>query len=321
MGLVQYDSSDEDEEIQPPPQTTTAQPEPSTSVSEPDPSTSTQAAPPGSTEPEPKPPAATSHSPTPGPRPVATTQPGPSPAPGPAAASTTLRPEPLGPARPPPSATTTNPLPEPDEEAAAAEQPDLAFLSTAEPTNPQSRAALLRDLTLPAVPNLDIPPSPPSSPRTAAAVDALTTKVQNLLRVKRTRGVHFNGRLIESKGMRDPGLPDRLMKFVGVETEFSSSSSEAGNEKDGGGGEDEGNDVAIAQYETVLPPAIYNPYGFPAWAYRPALRKAQDKAQKERERGKGEKVEFVSAGSSTFGTPAVAGAGSRDVSVRSGAGR
>ncbi|KAL1840801.1 hypothetical protein VTJ49DRAFT_7700 [Mycothermus thermophilus] len=304
MGLVQYDSSDEDDEVQsPPPQTYSATPataptQASKVASEPLPPTA--AVPSSTATTEINPPTTTSPPPGPAPAPTAAPAPGPSPGPAPSQSTTNLRPVPLGPARPPPSASTPSPVggAEPQEEV------DLSFLNpspttTNDPPNPQSRAALLRDLTLPAVPNLDIPPSPPSSPRTASASEALTARVSSLLKAKRTNNVHFNTRLAGSKGMRDPGVTDKLLRFSGIETDFSSSSAAAAAEDERG--EAGGGDPAIAQYQTVLPASVYNPSGFPAWAYRPALRRAQDRAAKERERGKGERVEFVSAGTTAVG--------------------
>ncbi|AEO65501.1 uncharacterized protein THITE_119644 [Thermothielavioides terrestris NRRL 8126] len=205
--------------------------------------------------------------------------------------------------------------------------------SVPDPAEPeQSRSpytatrALLRDLTLPAVADLDIPGSPPGAP--SAADDALTAKVEGFLRLKRRRRregggggegeregeqqQHFNARLAGSVGMRNPALMGRLLQFVGVETEFDDASVAGGDEggngegdKDGGasGGGGLGNKRRpTEQYATVLGADVWDPHGFPAWAYRGELRKAQERAARERERGKGEPVEFVPAAAAASGT-------------------
>jgi len=179
------------------------------------------------------------------------------------------------------------------------EDPSTAAASTAPldpPRSPYSASrALLRDLTLPAVPNMDIPPSPPGSP--PPSLDALNDKFDTFLRLKRTKGVHFNERLAASSAGRNPALMDKLLGFVGIETEF---------DLEGGGG-----DVAAAteQYATTLGTDIWNPAAFPEWAYKGPLRNAQERGHKERERGRGEPVEFVSA--STLGAGSGSAPGSR----------
>ncbi|KAL2136176.1 hypothetical protein VTI74DRAFT_5229 [Chaetomium olivicolor] len=135
---------------------------------------------------------------------------------------------------------------------------------------------------------MDIPPSPPGSP--PPGHDALTAKFDTFLKLKRTKGVHFNERIAASAGMRNPGVGDRLLGFVGVETEFNGGDEDAGGGNDGRGG--------LGQYATVLSADVWDPGCFPAWAYRGALRRAQEKVARERERGLGEAVEFVSAGKS-----------------------
>jgi hypothetical protein len=178
---------------------------------------------------------------------------------------------------------------------------------------------------------MDIPPSPPGSP--PRGHEALTAKFDTFLRLKRTKGVHFNERLASSAGLRNPALMDKLLGFVGLETGFG---TDGNDDEDGGGdGDGDGNGdgggvgssaAGIEQYATVLPMDVWDPYAFPRWAVRGSLRRAQEQLRKERERGKGEAVEFVSAGSingggdgrgvevesgSKAGTPAGGGAGRR----------
>ncbi|KAJ2970002.1 hypothetical protein NUW58_g9831 [Xylaria curta] len=68
--------------------------------------------------------------------------------------------------------------------------------------------ALLRDLTLPTVPDMDIPPSPPGSPSAA-----VSKKFENFLELKK-KGVHFNARLADTASMKNPALADKLMAFA-----------------------------------------------------------------------------------------------------------
>ncbi|GAB1311448.1 hypothetical protein MFIFM68171_01658 [Madurella fahalii] len=322
MGLVQYDSSDEDEDVpiqtRPPATKPSAEPLPSNinSDSQSHPTTSTTTAEP--------------------PLPPQPTPPEPGPLLGPA----------LGPSRPPPQALQPPPTAaaagagggggEGEEEEA---EVDLSFLDADHPTNPTQPAepprspytaarTLLRDLTLPSVPNMDIPASPPGSP--PPGHDALTAKFDSFLRLKRTRGVHFNERLASSAGLRNPALMDKLLAFVGVETGFGDDDEGTGEgdadagEGDGGGGGDAdgglqkgrkaGGRRATEQYATVLSGEVWDPHCFPAWGFKGALKKAQELGRKERERGKGEAVEFVSATTAADGgngTPAEMGGGSR----------
>lgn len=105
---------------------------------------------------------------------------------------------------------------------------------------------------MPSIPNVDIPPSPPGSPPAGA-----NKKFEQFLTLKK-QGVHFNAKLENSEALRNPGLMDKLLGFVGVE----------GKEQ---------------QYETTLSGGWLDPKAFPPEAYRNALRKNQEKIAKERE--------------------------------------
>ena len=136
------------------------------------------------------------------------------------------------------------------------------------PQSPYSTTkALMRDLTLPTVPNLNIPDSPPGSPP-----PGMDKKFSHFLELKK-QGIHFNEKLANSSALKNPSLLGKLMTFAALE------------ESD--------------QYATTLPKETWDPQGFPPWAYHEELAKAQDEAQKEREkemaRTQREAIEFVSA--------------------------
>jgi hypothetical protein len=120
---------------------------------------------------------------------------------------------------------------------------------------------------------MTIPPSPPGTPPPTAA--ALTAKFDNFLELKRTKGVHFNARLASSMALRNPALMDKLLGFAGI-------------------------DSLAGQYETTLTgeECGWDARTLPEWAGRDALRKSQERMSKERERGRGEPLEFVVPASS-----------------------
>ena len=145
-------------------------------------------------------------------------------------------------------------------------------------------SAALRSLTLPSVPNLDIPPSPPGSPPTT-----MSQKVAQFLELKK-KGTHFNEKLARSSAMKNPSLLGKLMTFAGLEPD--------------------------EQYATTLPSELWDPSGFPSWAYKDELAKAQQEAQKEREEERAKSgrtaADFITASgsehSSRSGTPGGKGA-------------
>ena len=141
--------------------------------------------------------------------------------------------------------------------------------------------ALIRDLTLPSVPNYNIPPSPPGSP-----VASTNAKFKHFLDLKR-QGVHFNEKLAKSAALKNPSLMEKLMDFSDIDE--------------------------VAQYDTTLPKELWNPSGFPESAYKEGLAKSQKSIIKKREdekaKGTRPSVEFVpataSGESSRNGTPKV----------------
>lgn len=156
---------------------------------------------------------------------------------------------------------------------------------TGPPQSPYSaNRALLRDLTLPTIPNYDIPPSPPGSP-----VASTNAKFKHFLELKK-QGVHFNEKLAKSSALKNPSLMQKLMDFSDIDE--------------------------LGQYGTTLPKDLWNPNMFPDYAYKEELVKSQQKILKRKEdektRGQRESVAFVAASISTepssrSGTPGVGG--------------
>jgi hypothetical protein len=141
--------------------------------------------------------------------------------------------------------------------------------------------AALRDLTLPTVPNYDIPPSPPVSP-----IVSTNAKFKHFLDLKR-KGVHFNDSLSKSMALKNPGVMQQLMDFSDID--------EAG------------------QYATILPKEFWDSTAFPEHAYKEGLSKSQQRILKKRENDKAkglrDSVDFVpatgSGETSRSGTPKI----------------
>ncbi|QUC18379.1 uncharacterized protein UV8b_02620 [Ustilaginoidea virens] len=171
----------------------------------------------------------------------------------------------LGPSLPPPDASPSDPalkhLPE--------DFSDSGKGASAPPSPFSANRALIHHLTLPSIPNLDIPASPPGSPPPGA-----NQKMEQFLHLKR-RGTHFNSKLESSTALRNPSLMDKLLSFVDLS--------------------------GPRQYETTLPPELYDPGSFPRWAYRKELRHSREEVLKEREGDKAAArgIEFVPASSTT----------------------
>jgi hypothetical protein len=121
----------------------------------------------------------------------------------------------------------------------------------------------IRSLTLPTVPNFNIPPSPPGSPPQPSS-----NKFARFLELKK-KGQHFNQRLESSSVLRDPAHLQRLMDFAGISTED--------------------------QYASTLPEGLAVPTTFPDWAYVEELSASQKKITKAREKAPREAIDFVAA--------------------------
>ncbi|KAL4940800.1 hypothetical protein BDV06DRAFT_213186 [Aspergillus oleicola] len=131
---------------------------------------------------------------------------------------------------------------------------------------------LIHDLTLPPVPNLDIPPSPPGSPNPAAS-----GRFAHFLSLKK-QDVHFNDKLASSTSLKNPSLLKKMMEHAGIDEQ--------------------------AQYSNSLPPELWDISHLPSWGYKEELSKAQRelnaKAEKSRSRGERDRIEFVSDSTSTM---------------------
>lgn len=125
--------------------------------------------------------------------------------------------------------------------------------------------AATRNLTMPLLPNLDIPPSPPGSPP-----PGMEEKFERFLQLKK-QGVHFNDKLAGSSALKNPMLLQRLMASAGL------------SESD--------------QYATALPEDLWDPSAFPNHAYKEELARSQQQIAKRKEEGnlrkQREKVDFV----------------------------
>jgi hypothetical protein len=135
------------------------------------------------------------------------------------------------------------------------------------PSSPYtSQRATIRNLTMPTNPNLDIPPSPPGSPNPGA-----DQKFAHFLELKK-QGVHFNAKLALSSALKNPSLLPRLMDFAGLDEQ--------------------------QQYATTLPVGLWDPAGFPEWAYKEELLKSQQSVLKKKEeetKAPREGIDFVGA--------------------------
>ncbi|PHH85791.1 hypothetical protein CDD83_11170 [Cordyceps sp. RAO-2017] len=169
-------------------------------------------------------------------------------------------------------------LPSPQDAAAMSGEGDDE--AEAPPSPYSANRALIHHLTLPSVPNLDIPPSPPGSPPAR-----VSKGFEEFLALKR-KGTHFNAKLEQSTALKNPSIMDKLMNFVGL-------------------------DMA-QQYETTLSPDLWNPMAFPETAYGDNLRKSRERLATEKEADKSSggrtSVDFVPSSSITSdGTVPLAG--------------
>lgn len=127
--------------------------------------------------------------------------------------------------------------------------------------------SLIHDLTLPSVPNLDIPPSPPGSPNPMA-----NSKFAHFLSLKK-QGTHFNEKLAGSSSLKNPSLLQKMMDHAGIDEQ--------------------------AQYSTSLPLDLWDMSSLPEWGFKEQLLKTQQevrhRTEEKRLAGKRDSIEFVSS--------------------------
>ncbi|KAJ6044641.1 hypothetical protein N7460_005996 [Penicillium canescens] len=146
--------------------------------------------------------------------------------------------------------------------------PDLgsAHITTGRSSPFLASRALIQDLTLPPVPNLDIPPSPPGSPDAAA-----NAKFEHFLSLKK-QGVHFNSKLASSSSLKNPSLLMKMMNHAGI------------NEQ--------------SQYVTSLPVDMWDPSGLPRWGFKEEILSTQQefrqKMEEKKSSGQRSSIGFVS---------------------------
>ncbi|KAL4783478.1 nucleophile aminohydrolase [Aspergillus varians] len=125
--------------------------------------------------------------------------------------------------------------------------------------------ALIHDLTLPPIPNLDIPPSPPGSPRPSA-----NSKFAHFLLLKK-QDIHFNDKLAGSVSLKNPSLLRKMMEHAGIDDQ--------------------------AQYSSTLTPDLWNMPNLPSWGYKEELLRTQRelnaKLEEDRSKGHRDKIEFI----------------------------
>ncbi|KAJ5585326.1 uncharacterized protein N7459_005126 [Penicillium hispanicum] len=125
--------------------------------------------------------------------------------------------------------------------------------------------ALVQDLTLPPVPNLDIPPSPPGSPDPAA-----NAKFEHFLALKK-QGVHFNAKLATSSSLKNPSLLMKMMEHAGIDEQ--------------------------SQYDTSLPAELWSTSSLPSWGFKEELLRSQQETRQKTEdkktAGQRSAIEFV----------------------------
>ncbi|KAF2099019.1 hypothetical protein NA57DRAFT_76255 [Rhizodiscina lignyota] len=138
------------------------------------------------------------------------------------------------------------------------------------PLSPYSASRqAVRNLTLPPVPNFNIPDSPPGSPPPGT-----NEKFARFLNLKK-QGIHFNERLESSSALRNPSLLPKLREFAGINDE--------------------------QQYASSLPEDLAVPTKYPEWAYADELKRLQQDVQKKRQKQR-DKIEFVVASGTPSGT-------------------
>ncbi|KAA8652272.1 HCNGP domain-containing protein [Aspergillus tanneri] len=136
---------------------------------------------------------------------------------------------------------------------------------------------LVHDLTLPPVPNLDIPPSPPGTPNPTA-----NAKFAHFLTLKEQE-VHFNEKLASSTSLKNQDLLVKLMDHMGL--------------------------YGQVQYYTSLPLDLWDTSCLPSWGFKEELLKTQKETRNsiedQRLASQRDTIGFVNATSETSHTGTV----------------
>lgn len=151
-----------------------------------------------------------------------------------------------------PSGPVLGPATGPTPVAQAQSQDDRGETDRSSPFS--ASRALIQDLTLPPVPNLDIPPSPPGSPDPAA-----NAKFEHFLSLKK-QGVHFNAKLANSSSLKNPSLLKKMMEHAGIDEQ--------------------------SQYNTALPENLWSTSSLPPWGFKEEILRAQQELRQQMEDNK-----------------------------------
>ena len=170
-----------------------------------------------------------------------------------------------------PTSNTDPPMIGPLNPAELAEPP-AGPLSPSGNVSPYSTSrALIHDMTLPPIPNLDIPPSPPGSPDPTA-----NKKFAHFLTLKK-QGIHFNDKLASSSSLKNPSLLDKLMDHAGIDER--------------------------TQYASSIPQELWDPSSLPSWGFKEELLKSQQEVRRQIEAKNSttprDSIEFVSGSGSS----------------------
>jgi hypothetical protein len=150
--------------------------------------------------------------------------------------------------------------------------PEASYME--EPTDnleSQNITNVIHSLTMPPVPNFDIPPSPPGSPPAGPTAKFAQFLAMKKPSINHPAGVHFNARLPDSISLKNPAFLDRMMNKAGISVEGSHALAE--------------------------PDVLALPTSWPEWAQADELNKMQKRVAKRKERPTGERVQFVPAAS------------------------
>jgi HCNGP-like protein len=159
-------------------------------------------------------------------------------------------------------APAVGPLLEP---AAPVNEDSIEGDTTPETPETMSERDTVRYLTRPPIPMTSMPASPPGSPDPVA-----NARFARFLELK-AKGLHFNEDLARKSNFLNPALLSTMMTRAGIDEED--------------------------QYNTTLSLDLWNPKGFPSWAYEEELLKSQ---QEIREKENAEKKALSAAGKRTI---------------------